>query len=93
MCVADTDAVEQVLFGENGVDGVLTEGMVVVDSSTISPSATVGFAERVRAKGAEYVDAPVTGSKIGAESGQLVFICRRGACRHREIAAAFQRHG
>ncbi len=74
MCVADTDAVEQVLFGENGVDGVLTEGMAVVDSSTISPSATLGFAERVRAKGAEYVDAPVTGSKIGAESGQLVFI-------------------
>jgi 3-hydroxyisobutyrate dehydrogenase-like beta-hydroxyacid dehydrogenase len=74
MCVADTDAVEQVLFGENGVDGVLTQGMLVVDSSTISPSATLGFAERVRAKGAEYVDAPVTGSKIGAESGQLVFI-------------------
>jgi 3-hydroxyisobutyrate dehydrogenase-like beta-hydroxyacid dehydrogenase len=74
MCVADTDAVEQVLFGESGVDGALTQGMVVVDSSTISPSATQGFAERVRAKGAEYVDAPVTGSKIGAESGQLVFI-------------------
>jgi len=74
MCVADTDAVEQVLFGKNGVDGALTQGMVVVDSSTISPSATIGFAERVRAKGAEYVDAPVTGSKIGAESGQLVFI-------------------
>lgn len=74
MCVADTDAVEQVLFGENGVDGALTQETVVVDSSTISPSATLSFAERVRAKGAEYVDAPVTGSKIGAESGQLVFI-------------------
>jgi 3-hydroxyisobutyrate dehydrogenase-like beta-hydroxyacid dehydrogenase len=74
MCVADTDAVEQVLFGEGGVEQSLTQGMTVVDSSTISPSATLGFAERVRAKGCEYVDAPVTGSKIGAESGQLVFI-------------------
>lgn len=74
MCVADTDAVEQVLFGDNGVERSLAPGMVVVDSSTISPSATLSFAERVRAKGAEYVDAPVTGSKIGAESGQLVFI-------------------
>lgn len=74
MCVADTDAVEQVLFGEGGVEQSLTPGMVVVDSSTISPSATLSFAERVRAKGGEYVDAPVTGSKIGAESGQLVFI-------------------
>ncbi len=74
MCVADTDAVEQVLFGDNGVEQGLTQGAIVVDSSTISPSATLSFAERVRAKGADYVDAPVTGSKIGAESGQLVFI-------------------
>ena len=48
--------------------------MTVVDSSTISPLATREFAARVRAKGAEFVDAPVTGSKIGAESGQLLFI-------------------
>jgi len=48
--------------------------MIVADSSTISPNATRRFAERVRAKGADYVDAPVTGSKTGAETGQLVFI-------------------
>jgi 3-hydroxyisobutyrate dehydrogenase-like beta-hydroxyacid dehydrogenase len=74
MCVADTEAVEQVLFGPAGVESVLSQGMIVVDSSTISPRATVRFAERVRACGAEYVDAPVTGSKVAAESGQLVFI-------------------
>jgi len=75
MCVSDTAVVEQVLFGANGVETVLAEGMVVVDSSTISPSAEKAFAERVRAKGAEYIDAPVTGSKIGAAEGKLVFIC------------------
>lgn len=74
MCVADTEAVEQVLFGENGVEQVLTSGMTVVDSSTIAPAATRKFAEKVRAKGASYVDAPVTGSKIGAAEGKLVFI-------------------
>jgi 3-hydroxyisobutyrate dehydrogenase-like beta-hydroxyacid dehydrogenase len=74
MCVADTAAVEQVLFGAGGLESALQPGMVVADSSTISPSATLKFAERVRARGAEYVDAPVTGSKIAAESGQLVFI-------------------
>jgi 2-hydroxy-3-oxopropionate reductase len=46
----------------------------VVDSSTISPIATLNFADRVRKRGAQYVDAPVTGSKIGAESGQLIFM-------------------
>jgi 2-hydroxy-3-oxopropionate reductase len=74
MCVSDTDAVEQVLFGPDGVENGLEQGAVVVDSSTISPSATLRFAERIRAKGGDYVDAPMTGSKIGAESGQLIFI-------------------
>lgn len=74
MCVSDTDAVEQVLFGNNGVDQSLAPGMVIVDSSTISPTATQKFAERVRAKGVDYVDAPVTGSKIGAANATLIFI-------------------
>jgi 3-hydroxyisobutyrate dehydrogenase len=74
MCVSDTQAVESVLFGPQGVEESLGEGMIVVDSSTISPTATVKFAERVRARGARYVDAPVTGSKAGAEGGTLLFI-------------------
>ena len=74
ICVADTDAVRRVLFGPDGVESVLRPGMTVVDSSTIAPRASRSFAERVQAKGAEFVDAPVTGSKIGAENAQLVFI-------------------
>jgi 3-hydroxyisobutyrate dehydrogenase len=74
MCVSDTAAVERVLFGSDGVESVLEPGMIIADSSTIAPSATRKFAERVRAKGADYVDAPITGSKVGAETGQLIFI-------------------
>ena len=74
LCVSDTAAVEDVLFGENGVEQSLTEGMIVSDSSTISPAATRKFAERVRKKGADYVDSPMTGSKTGAQGGTLLFI-------------------
>jgi len=74
LCVADTKAVESVLFGKDGVAEALQPGMTVIDSSTIAPQATLDFAGRVRAKGAEFVDAPVTGSKIGAENAQLLFI-------------------
>jgi len=74
MAVADTAAVESVLFGADGVEQSLTEGMIVVDSSTISPSATRKFAERVARKGAQYVDSPMTGSKVAADSGTLLFI-------------------
>ncbi|MFI5087223.1 MAG: NAD(P)-dependent oxidoreductase [Terriglobales bacterium] len=74
MCVSDTAAVERILFSADGVESVLAPGMIVADSSTIAPSATRKFAERVRARGADYVDAPMTGSKVAAESGQLIFI-------------------
>ena len=74
LCVSDTAAVEKVLFGAEGVESSLAQGMIVADSSTISPTATVKFAERVRAKGADWVDAPMTGSKIGAANGTLIFM-------------------
>ena len=74
MCVSDTDAVQSVLFGPDGVETVLTSGMILADSSTISPAATVEFAARVRGRGVSYVDAPMTGSKVAAQGGSLIFI-------------------
>ena len=74
MCVSDTKAVESVLFGEGGAEASLTPNMIIADSSTISPSATLRFAGRVKARGVDYVDAPMTGSKIAAENGSLIFM-------------------
>ncbi len=74
LCVSDTDAVEQVIFGNDGAESSLSEGAIIADSSTISPSATVKFAEQLAAKGVAWVDAPMTGSKIGARDGTLVFM-------------------
>ena len=74
ICVADTAAVERVIFGQDGALPSLKEGAIIVDSSTISPSSTVQFAQKANERGVHWVDAPVTGSKIGAENGQLIFI-------------------
>jgi 3-hydroxyisobutyrate dehydrogenase-like beta-hydroxyacid dehydrogenase len=76
MCVSDTKAVEEVLFGANGAAEVLAAGTgaIIADSSTISPSATLRFAERMKARGVDYVDAPMTGSKIAAAAGSLIFM-------------------
>jgi len=74
MCVSDTKAVEQVLFGQQGAESSLAAGMVIADSSTISPSATRQFAQRVRGRGVDWVDAPMTGSKIGAANAALIFM-------------------
>jgi 3-hydroxyisobutyrate dehydrogenase-like beta-hydroxyacid dehydrogenase len=74
LCISDTRAVENVLFGAQGVETSLASGMMVVNSSTISPAAERRFAERVRSRGGQYVDAPMTGSKVAAESGTLIFM-------------------
>lgn len=69
--VSDTPDVEQVLFGEQGVIHGARPGTVVVDMSTISPTATKAFAERLAARGIEMLDAPVSGGEAGAVSGTL----------------------
>src|SRR5262249_20395254 len=74
ICVSDTKAVQQVLFGPQGAFEKLSSGTIVVDSSTIAPSASLQFMEGLQERGCEFMDAPVTGSKIAAESGQLIFM-------------------
>jgi 2-hydroxy-3-oxopropionate reductase len=69
--VSDTPDVEQVLFGENGVAAGARPGSVVVDMSTISPVATRTFADRLRARGVEMLDAPVSGGDVGAINATL----------------------
>jgi 3-hydroxyisobutyrate dehydrogenase-like beta-hydroxyacid dehydrogenase len=93
MCVSDTKAVEQVLFGEGGAEPALAAGMIIADSSTISPSATLHFAERVKGRGVDYVDAPMTGSKIAAEAGSLIFMVGGGDLPVARLQPLFQAMG
>jgi len=64
--VSDTPDVEQVVLGPQGVIEGGRPGMVVIDMSTISPTATRQMAERLREKGIEMLDAPVSGGQWGA---------------------------
>ena len=67
----DTRAVEEVIFGEGGAAKGAKPGSVVVDMSTISPNATIGFAARLAALNVEMLDAPVSGGEVGARDGTL----------------------
>ena len=69
--VADTHAVEAVLLGKQGLVSALKAGSIVIDMGTTAASATRGFAAQVQARGAHYIDAPVSGGEIGAIDGQL----------------------
>jgi len=75
LCVSDTAAVEALLFADGGITAHARAGQLVVDFSSIEPSATRDFAARLEAKsGARWVDAPVSGGVPGAEAGTLVIM-------------------
>ena len=71
LMLPDTPHVQEVLFDKEGVLEGLSPGKIVVDMSSISPIATKEFAEKVRAKGCEYLDAPVSGGEVGARNATL----------------------
>ncbi len=70
----DTPDVERALFGAGGVAEGLGKGKLVIDMSSISPTATRAFAGRIEALGCAYVDAPVSGGAIGARDATLTIM-------------------
>jgi len=72
--VPDTPDVEQAIFRADGISQSARAGLTVVDNSTISPSATRQFAQRLKEKGVEYLDAPVSGGCTGAQKGTLAIM-------------------
>lgn len=71
ICVTDTPDVEQVILADNGIIQSARPGLVVVDHSTISPSATRRMAEKLAGRGATLLDAPVSGGDVGAKNASL----------------------
>ncbi len=72
--VSDPAAVRDVILGHGGAVEGLGQGAVLIDCSTIDPKTTMEVSEAARSRGASFLDAPVTGSKIGAEKGELIMI-------------------
>jgi len=70
-CVSDTPDVEALLFGPDGVADGAAKGTLVIDCSTISPTATREFGKRLAEKGVSLVDAPVSGGSEGAQKATL----------------------
>lgn len=71
VCVSDTPDVEAVILGENGVIHGAEAGALVIDCSTISPTATRDIAAQLREKDIAMLDAPISGGSEGAAEGTL----------------------
>lgn len=71
--LANPQAVETMALGEQGFLPHLTPGNIWVDCSTVDPAFTRKMAAKCAERGIRFVDAPVAGSKLPAEKGELVF--------------------
>lgn len=75
MCVTDAAAVEEVIFGAEGLATAPGAGKLIVDFSSIHPDAARDLATRLKtASGAGWIDAPVSGGTKGAEEGTLAIM-------------------
>jgi 3-hydroxyisobutyrate dehydrogenase len=76
MCLLDAPAVEQVVFGPDGVASAPGAGKLLVDHASIAPAITTALAARLQTtNGMGWVDAPVSGGVAKAEAGSLTVFC------------------
>lgn len=75
LCLADTSVVREVVFGEQGVAAGGRHGQLLVDLSSLEPSATRAMAAELAARcGMAWLDAPVSGGTAGATAGSLAIM-------------------
>jgi len=73
-CVGDNAMARAITIGKDGLIEGLRANSVTADCSTISPTESIEIAAMFAAKSAHFLDAPITGSKAGAEGGTLTFM-------------------
>ena len=73
-CVSDTPDVEEIILGEYGIIHSALRGSIIIDMSTISPTATRHISEELSKKGVKMLDAPVSGGPEGAQNGTLAIM-------------------
>jgi 3-hydroxyisobutyrate dehydrogenase len=74
MCVTNGEAVEAILFGEEGISQSASEVRYIIDHSTIAPEQAKTFHDNLSTFGITYIDAPVTGGDVGAREGTLTIM-------------------
>jgi 3-hydroxyisobutyrate dehydrogenase len=84
-CVADPVAVERLVFAEDGLLGAVRPGFRYLECSTVDPGTTRRVQAALRARGGDALEAPVTGSKNGAENATLLFMTGGDAAVHEEL--------
>ncbi len=71
LSLPNTEVVEKVIMGENGLLEGMSAGTILVDLSTINYKATLRFEAKLKSRGVTFIDAPVSGMESRAKDGTL----------------------
>ncbi len=74
LCLPDTETVEEVLFGGEGMAAALKPGQVLIDCSTIHPLAARRIHQTLKDRGIHFLDAPISGMEARAKAGTLTIM-------------------
>ncbi|MND42767.1 2-hydroxy-3-oxopropionate reductase [compost metagenome] len=74
-CVGNDDDLRSVTTGENGVFSAMKPGAILIDNTTASAEVARELDAAAKARGAHFIDAPVSGGQAGAENGVLTVMC------------------
>jgi 3-hydroxyisobutyrate dehydrogenase len=74
-CVGNDDDLRSVTTGENGAFETIAPGSIFIDNTTASAAVARELYAAAAAKGAHFIDAPVSGGQAGAENGVLTVMC------------------
>ena len=89
ICMLSTEEASTAVFDQpGGVFDAVTEGKIIVDCATLSAERMIYENERISSKGGRFIEAPVSGSKVPAENGQLIFLCGGDENIYNEISPA-----
>ena len=74
LCVGNDDDVREVTCGSDGVLQALSKGSLLIDHTTTSRELAIAMAKQAATSGVDFLDAPVSGGQIGAETGALTIM-------------------
>ncbi len=72
ICLSNSPQIEAIMRGPDGILAGARAGLIVIDTSTANPASTEALAAELAAKGGHFVDAPLGGTPVQAEAGQLI---------------------
>ncbi len=71
LCLPNSPTIERIVLGADGVIEGVSDGMILIDTSTADPSSTMKVAESLAVKGVRFLDAPLARTPVEAEEGRL----------------------